>query len=94
MRTRIAAVITVLVLVGTIALRQRSVSAADDDKSTWGAIDPAWSPDGKWLAFSLFGSIWRVPVEGGDAEQITTSGGYHEHRGTAEDRRSQQRLGA
>jgi TolB protein len=79
MRTRIAAVITVLVLVGTIALRQRSVSAADDDKSTWGAIDPAWSPDGKWLAFSLFGSIWRVPVEGGDAEQITTSGGYHAH---------------
>jgi len=52
-------------------------SAADTEALTWGAADPTWSPDGTQLAFSLFGSIWRVPVEGGDALQVSTSGGYH-----------------
>ncbi len=52
-------------------------SAADSDELTWGAMDPAWSPDGNELAFSLFGSIWRVPAAGGDARQLSTSGGFH-----------------
>ena len=46
---------------------------------TWGATDPTWSPDGKRLGFSLFGSIWEVPAEGGEARQITASPGYHAH---------------
>ncbi len=57
----------------------RSISAADRDTTTWGANDPTWSPDGQRLAFSLFGSIWQVSAEGGEARQVTTSPGYHAH---------------
>jgi Tol biopolymer transport system component len=53
--------------------------AADAETVTWGAIDPTWSPDSQRLALSLFGSIWQVPAAGGEAQQVTTSGGYHAH---------------
>lgn len=33
--------------------------------------DVALSPDGSWLAFNLLGHIFRLPVEGGVAEQLT-----------------------
>ena len=45
----------------------------------WGATEPTWSPDGEAIAFSLFGSIWTVPVSGGTAVQMTTSEGFHDH---------------
>jgi TolB protein len=32
---------------------------------------PAWSPDGKWLAVSMHGSIWRIQVATGAAEELT-----------------------
>ncbi len=54
-------------------------SASDTDTVTWGATDPTFSPDGARLAFSLFGSIWVVPAEGGEARQVTDSAGYHAH---------------
>ncbi len=53
--------------------------AADSDARPQGASDPTWSPDGARLAFSLFGSIWTVEAAGGQAEQLTTSDGFHEH---------------
>ena len=36
---------------------------------------PIYSPDGKWIlvgpAASVAGTLWRIPVEGGEAEPIT-----------------------
>src|SRR5262249_11918739 len=41
---------------------------------------PNWSRDGKWIYFASDRTgrfeIWRVPAEGGTAEQITRDGGY------------------
>jgi TolB protein len=41
-----------------------------------GASDPSWSPNGEEIAFSLFGSIWRMPAGGGEARQVTSGTGY------------------
>ena len=69
------------ILATVLIVRDRGevISAADSESITWGAIDPTWSPDGARLAFSLFGSIWEVAAEGGEARQITSSAGYHAH---------------
>jgi dipeptidyl aminopeptidase/acylaminoacyl peptidase len=57
----------------------RNAQAADSEDTTWGANGPTWSPDGKRLAFTLYGSIWQVATAGGTAEQISASAGYHAH---------------
>jgi Tol biopolymer transport system component len=41
------------------------------------APDVAISPDGQWLIFTLLGHLFRLPVEGGEAEQLTF-GPYHD----------------
>ncbi len=38
--------------------------------------DVAISPDGKQLVFTILGHLFRVPVEGGDAEQLTFGACY------------------
>ncbi|MBL8114064.1 MAG: PD40 domain-containing protein [Acidobacteria bacterium] len=38
--------------------------------------DVAVSPDGAWVAFTLLGHVFRVPVAGGRAEQLTFGIGY------------------
>jgi len=42
-----------------------------------GPMDPAWSPDGHWIAFSMRGDIWKVPAEGGEAIALTQGPDYH-----------------
>ena len=56
-----------------------STETATAESLPWGATEPSWSPDGERLAFSLFGSIWTAPAEGGTATQVTSSEGYHDH---------------
>lgn len=38
---------------------------------------PAWSPDGRWIAFSMRGDIWKIPAAGGEAVAITSGPGYY-----------------
>jgi Tol biopolymer transport system component len=76
---KLAALLLPAAVFGLALHQRRAVSAADGDSSAWGAIDPAWSPDGSRLAFALYGSIWEVPAEGGVAAQISHSSGYHSH---------------
>ena len=35
---------------------------------------PAWSPDGKWIAVAMSGSIWKVDPASGVAHEITYDG--------------------
>ena len=36
----------------------------------WG---PSWSPDGKWIAVGMSGSIWKVDPDSGRAWELTQS---------------------
>jgi Tol biopolymer transport system component len=41
---------------------------------------PSWSADGKWIYFGSRRSgrweVWKMPVEGGEAQQVTSKEGY------------------
>ncbi len=37
---------------------------------------PSWSPDGKWIAVAMSGSIWKVDPESGNAQQLTDGPKY------------------
>jgi Tol biopolymer transport system component len=44
---------------------------------TSGPTSPTWSPDGKEIAFSMQGSLWRMAPGSGLARQVTDGPGYH-----------------
>ena len=58
-----------------------------------GALDhaPRYSPDGRWIAFvrnPQLGDLWRIPAEGGEAEQLTSVGAEIRGWGWLSDSRS------
>src|SRR5437867_3558170 len=42
-------------------------------EGTWMSVDI--SPDGRWIVFDLLANIYRVPVEGGEAQCLTCDSG-------------------
>src|SRR5688500_20220312 len=38
---------------------------------------PAWSPDGKWIAVAMQGSIWKVDPAAGTALEVSYNAKYH-----------------
>ena len=51
------------------------VTFEDNDKfKTVGS--PHVSKDGKWIAYTLSGRIWIIPIEGGEHRAVTTKGSY------------------
>lgn len=49
-------------------------------KGTFNDVAPSWSRDGRWVYFGSNRSgdwqIWKMPVEGGAAQQVTQHGGF------------------
>jgi WD40 repeat protein len=45
-------------------------------QATSGVSSPAWSPDGKQLAVSIEGALWRIDLASGVARQLTDGPGY------------------
>lgn len=45
----------------------------ETDVGTWISVDVA--PDGRWLAFNLLASVYRVPIAGGEATNLTANTG-------------------
>jgi len=43
------------------------------DEGTWMSVDLA--RDGQWLVFDLLGHIYRLPIAGGEAENLTANSG-------------------
>ena len=41
------------------------------NQTTWSNVDV--SPDGKWMIFDMLGDIYKVPLEGGQAQPLTNS---------------------
>src|SRR5687768_18018171 len=43
-------------------------------EGTWISVDV--SPDGRWIAFDLLGDIYRIPIQGGNAERLTSGAAW------------------
>src|SRR5499433_1879836 len=43
---------------------------------TTGPSAVAWTPDSKWLIYSMAGTLWRQSLNSATAEQLTSGSGY------------------
>ncbi|QJR37912.1 protein kinase domain-containing protein [Gemmatimonas groenlandica] len=59
---------------GQTQLYRRPLNAvsASPIENTAGALNPAFSPDGRTIAFTANGELRRIPAEGGSATRVTT----------------------
>ena len=67
----VAVVATVLVSAPANAQNDDGWRTIEFETSEVTTPDVAVSPDGEWLIFTMLGHLFRMPVEGGDAEQLT-----------------------
>jgi dipeptidyl aminopeptidase/acylaminoacyl peptidase len=82
---RLVCAVSALLLAAPAPRAQMKRAITFDDLISMRRVsDPQISPDGKWVAFTVAipdreanrnaSNIWRIPIAGGDAEQITHSG--------------------
>ncbi len=57
--------------VGPAAAHDNDWRTIEFDTTEVTRADVTLSPDGDWLIFTILGHLFRLPVEGGDAEQLT-----------------------
>jgi len=67
----VAVVATVLVSAPANAQNDDGWRTIEFETSEVTTPDVALSPDGEWLIFTMLGHLFRLPVEGGTAEQLT-----------------------
>jgi Tol biopolymer transport system component len=83
MRDRILALLALLLACGVTSAGPSRFGFSDRierhlfPEVTTGPAEPSWSPDGRWLAFSMQGDIWKVPAAGGEAIALTRGPAYH-----------------
>ncbi|MBX6363740.1 MAG: PD40 domain-containing protein [Gemmatimonadetes bacterium] len=74
--------------VGRIWVMDLPSGAARRLTGTWAPgvqeFAPAWSPDGKWIAFTTWddtarGQVWKIPAAGGRPVRLTTTAGEYVH---------------
>jgi imidazolonepropionase-like amidohydrolase/Tol biopolymer transport system component len=64
-------------VVDSACTRDEGLSTIEFETTEVTAPDVALSPDGEWLIFTMLGHLFRLPAEGGLAEQLTF-GPYHD----------------
>jgi tricorn protease len=68
--------VRLILFLSTLCLIHLVMNAGAEEKQLIGARYPAISPDGKQIAFSYMGDIWKVSSEGGKAQRLTDHVAY------------------